>query len=141
MENAKLLIEYNIMCMREVEQLQLEKQKLDEELRAVEMTGPGGYQPRGESEPPYRSRGRGHRRGRGRRGGYHSDREGSAGLATSDWSDAEGRGGSGRGRGNRTQSGWRRRERNQAQQDPLGSDLLNGIKDRELNHRLLIIDY
>ena len=54
MENAKLLIEYNIMCMREVEQLQLEKQKLDEELRAVEMTGPGGYQPRGESEPPDR---------------------------------------------------------------------------------------
>lgn len=44
-ENAKLLIEYNIMCMRDVEQLQQEKQKLDDELRAVENTGTG-YQPR-----------------------------------------------------------------------------------------------
>ena len=36
-ENAKLLVEYNIMCLREVEQLQQEKQKLDDELRAAEM--------------------------------------------------------------------------------------------------------
>lgn len=43
-ENAKLLVEYNIMCLREVEQLQQEKQKLDDELRSVEMGG--GYQGR-----------------------------------------------------------------------------------------------
>lgn len=36
-ENAKLLVEYNIMCLREVEQLQIEKQRLDDELRAAEM--------------------------------------------------------------------------------------------------------
>jgi len=38
-ENAKLLVEYNIMCLREVENLQQEKQKLDEELMAYEMGG------------------------------------------------------------------------------------------------------
>ena len=44
-ENAKLMVEYNIMCLRGVEQLQQEKEKLEDELRAVEQHS-GHYQTR-----------------------------------------------------------------------------------------------
>ena len=88
----------------------------------------------GESEPPYRRRGRGGRggmrgRGSGRRGGYHSEREGSVGMAHSDYSENEQRSRPMRGmRGGR--AGWRRTDKNSSSDAPVEPINFNEPRER-----------
>ncbi|CAG0889739.1 unnamed protein product [Darwinula stevensoni] len=78
--NAKVLLEYHLAHLREVEHLRQEKLQLDQQLRTMQssssLSGMSGYPPPRRDRPPYgemdgmgRGRGGGPRGGRGMRGG------------------------------------------------------------------------